>query len=309
MKWKNGKQFAFTFCDDTDFATLENVKPVYDFLDELGMRSTKLVWLSNGDESGKNLGDTCENKDYLEWLISIQNKGFEIGLHNVSASSSNRQDIEVGLENFRSLFGSSPVIHCNHTGCLDNLYWGNLRLSGWRRLLYNVWTRGKNSSISFGHQAIDKHFWGDICQQQIQYVRNFTCDSLDTIKFCPQMPYHDVKKPFVNFWFAATNASSPKYFRQNFTLPLVDKLIAEGGLCIAYAHFGAKYFRNGQIDEHFSHIMKYIAGKDGWFAPVSEMLDFLRNNESIDCRAISAIDRQILELKWLLGKFGKKTGI
>ncbi len=309
IKWKNGKKFAFTFCDDTDFAVLENVKPVYDFLDDLGMRTTKLVWLSKGNETERNSGDTCEDKEYLDWLISIQQRGFEIALHNVSASSSSREKIEEGLERFKSLFGSVPKIHCNHTGCLDNLYWGSFRVNGWRRSLYDIWTRGKNKNISLGHVNDNKYFWGDLCREQIQYVRNFTCDELNTLKFCPQMPYHETRKPFVNFWFAATNASSPKYFKQNFSISAIDKLVGEGGLCIAYVHFGTRFYNNGKIDEHFSSLMKYVAAKDGWFAPVSEVLDFLRKDEDCGERNISSIDLQKLELRWLYNKWGKKLGI
>lgn len=309
LNYPNGKQFAFTFCDDTDFATLENVKPVYDFLFDLGMRTTKLVWLRDGDANGRNNGDTCEKAEYLEWLRSLQEKGFEIGLHNVAASSSTREQIENGIREFTTHFGGAPRVHCNHTGCLDNLYWGSFRMSGWRRAIYNLWTRGKNKRISLGHIPANQHFWGDICREKIEYVRNFTCDSLNTFKFCPQMPYHDGNKPFVNFWFAATNASSPKYFRQNFDFEQIDRLIEENGLCIAYVHFGTKFYKDGKLDEHFKNVMEYVAAKNGWFAPVSEIMNFLRAGASIEDRRISNFELQKLEMRWLFGKFGKKVGI
>jgi hypothetical protein len=44
VEWPNGKRFAFTIVDDTDDATVQKVRPVYDFLLELGIRSTKTVW-------------------------------------------------------------------------------------------------------------------------------------------------------------------------------------------------------------------------------------------------------------------------
>jgi hypothetical protein len=309
IEWKDGKEFAFTFCDDTDFSTLENVRPVYDFLAQLGIRSTKLVWLANGDTNGRNSGDTCENAAYNAWLVELQKKGFEIGLHNVACSSSKRDQIEAGFDKFRSLFGTFPRLHCNHTGCMDNLYWGDHRLSGWRRNLYRLWTRNKNEAISFGHIENDPHFWGDLCQRHIQYVRNFTFDDLNALKSCPAMPYHDKRKPFVNFWFAATNASSPKYFRQNFSEKLIDGLVSDGGLCIAYVHFGTGFFRNGKFDDHFQRIVNYVAKKNGWFAPVSEILDFLRNGHEPEQRSISDSHLRQLELKWMFDKLGKKAGI
>jgi hypothetical protein len=309
VKWKNGKRFAFTFCDDTDFAQLETVRPIYDLLDRLGMRTTKLVWIREGGEGGRNRGDTCEREEYVDWLRSLHDRGFEIGLHNVAPSTSTRPQIVEGLARFQELFGRYPSIHCNHTGCLDNLYWGAERLTGWRRKLYQIWTRGRGAGTSFGHDKCTEHFWGDICEDRIRYVRNFTFDKVNTLKYCPDMPYHDPSRPYVNYWFAATNASSPKYFRQNFSLENVNRLVDEGGLCIAYVHFGARYYREGKIDEYFQRVMDHISSQDGWFAPVSEILDHLRGDSGTKDRAISGSDLRKLELRWMVQKFGKKTGI
>ncbi len=83
--WPDGKRFAFTVFDDTDSATLENVKGVYDFLADRGFRTTKSVWVAAGDPSrGKNAGQTCADPDYTRWLLDLQAKGFEIGFHNAT---------------------------------------------------------------------------------------------------------------------------------------------------------------------------------------------------------------------------------
>ena len=44
FEFPQGKRFAFTIVDDTDVATVANVKPLYDLLHELGFRTTKTVW-------------------------------------------------------------------------------------------------------------------------------------------------------------------------------------------------------------------------------------------------------------------------
>lgn len=309
VSWPEGRRFAFTFCDDTDFATLDNVRPVYDFLANLGLRTTKLVWMFKDASAPPNIGETCADAAYRAWLLSLQQKGFEIGLHNVAPCSSSRERIMRGLQQFEELFGAPPRVHCNHTFCADNLYWGEARITGWRRAFYNLYTRGQRREISQGHLPGSPSFWGDLARERVTYVRNFTFDGLNTLKLCPLMPYHDPGKPFVNFWFAATNASSPKYFRQNFDRPRLDRLIAEGGLCIAYVHFGAEYVRGGRIDEHFAETMEYVARQDGWFAPVSEVLDFLRQGADCKARGLSALERQRLELRWMMSKFGKKAGV
>lgn len=307
--WPGGRRFAFTFCDDTDWATRDNVKPVYDFLDDLGWRTTKLIWVSRHGDAGINAGDTCDDPHYLDWLRSLQRKGFEIGLHNVAPSTSTREQIARGLDRFEELFGAPPRLHCNHTGCRDNLYWGEYRLTGWRRSLYNRYTQGARRKTCEGHLEDSPSFWGDLVRDRIAYVRNFTFDDLDTLKCCPAMPYHDPAKPFVNFWFAATTASSPRYFRQNFTTAKIDRLVEEGGLCIAYTHFGAGFAGDNRIDEYFKTMIEYLAARDPWVAPVSDVLDFLRQGDDSAARSLSPLGRQRLELRWMLGKYGKKMGI
>jgi hypothetical protein len=309
IRWPGGKQFAFTFCDDTDFATLENTRPVYDFLNELGLRTTKLVWLFDGHASGGDIGTSCTDAAYLDWVHTLQRQGHEVGLHNVAPDSSPRLHTEKGLAQFAALFGGPPRVHCNHGICRDNLYWGAHRLSGWRRVLYNTYSRNVRQDISEGHLPESEFFWGDLALEQIHYVRNFTFDQLNTLACCPQMPYHDPTKPYVNFWFAGSNAASAKHFRQNFSRATVDQLIAEGGLCLAYTHFGAQYYQDGQLDAHFRKMMRYIASQPGWFAPVSEILDFLRQDAAPTARQLTARERGQLEWRWLWNKRGKKMGI
>ena len=50
VAWPEGKAFAFTVFDDTDACTVENTKPVYDFLRDCGLRTTKSVWPLAGTE-------------------------------------------------------------------------------------------------------------------------------------------------------------------------------------------------------------------------------------------------------------------
>ena len=38
------RNFAFSIFDDTDVATLEYIRPIYELLDRLGFRTTKSVW-------------------------------------------------------------------------------------------------------------------------------------------------------------------------------------------------------------------------------------------------------------------------
>ena len=116
-RWPNGHKFAFTVFDDTDWATVENVKPVYELLSGLGMKTTKSIWMIRGEGAGNNGGQTCEDRDYLEWILRLRQQGFEIALHNVAPGTCSRAVTIGGLDRFRQLFGPGMAIHCNHTGC------------------------------------------------------------------------------------------------------------------------------------------------------------------------------------------------
>ena len=66
VQFPEGKRFAFTILDDTDGATLESVKPVYEFLADQGLRITKTVWVLPGTEQKleANRGESLADRDY-----------------------------------------------------------------------------------------------------------------------------------------------------------------------------------------------------------------------------------------------------
>lgn len=299
LKWPNGKPFAFTIFDDTDWATLNGLRPVYDLLADVGFRTTKSVWMLNGSGPGRlsNAGLTCEDREYREWATGLQRRGFEIALHNVAPLTSERPVIQAGLDQFRQVFGAPPRIHCNHTGCRDNLYWGAERLSGWRKQLYTRLGRGP-LPVSEGHKPNSPLFWGDLCQQQIHYVRNFVYNELNTLAVCPEMPYHDPAKPYVNGWFASAEAGNIHAFLKNFTPANIDALCEQNGLCIVYAHFGGGFAPEGRLHPEFRRRIEYIAGKQPWVAPVSEVLDYLRARRPQQ-QPISQAALRRLEVRWL----------
>jgi hypothetical protein len=293
--------------DDPDHATIANVKPVYDLLAQLGLRTTKLVWLFQGESHATSHGSACDDPAYLAWVLALQQQGFEIGLHNAAPVTSPRARTGQALERFRALFGSQLLVHCNHTGCREGIYWGDARLSGWRRPLYNLLTRGRRRGVFRGHLAGDPLFWGDLCQERVRYVRNFVFDALNTLAVCPEMPYHDPAKPYVNFWFAATEGPTLRSFLHRFTVRHIDRLVAEGGLCIAYVHLAKGFAPLGRVDPEFRQRLEYLAAHGGWFAPVSAVLDYLRQNAGRAERRIAPARLRQLELHWLGSKLTKGT--
>ena len=125
ISWPNNKQFAFTIFDDTDRANLRNIQSVYECLNELDIKTTKSVWVIEGNSSHEDSGITCDNEIYLNLLLELKNKGFEIGYHNTTYHSSYRQDIEKGLKKFVKMFNQNPNVMANHSANRENIYWGS----------------------------------------------------------------------------------------------------------------------------------------------------------------------------------------
>lgn len=301
VRWPDGKRFAFTVFDDTDNTNLTSGPDVYTLLMNLGMRTTKSVWTIDSAESTAIGGSTCQDPEYLAWAKELQSSGFEIALHGVANGSSSRDDTLHGLEMFKQWFGHYPYSHVNHNVNRDSLYWGASRLTGANRLLYRILTLDRTRGQDGGSNASSHHFWGDAAQSKVTYVRNFVFSDINTLRQCPQMPYHDSMRPLVNYWFASSDGGDCETFCRTISEDNQDRLEEEGGACIMYTHFGTAGFRpNGQLDERFTHLMKRLAAKDGWFAPVRDVLDHLRRERGD--RVVTPIERRRLERKWLFEK-------
>ena len=195
--WPNKKRFAFTIFDDTDRANLNDNKLVYQYLDELNFKTTKSVWITEGNKQQEGQGITCSDKEYLNWLLELKSKGFEIGYHNTTYQSSFRKEIDKGLKLFVKIFKQNPKVMANHSDNEENIYWGSHRLSGVRKVIYNILTRFRKNKIYKGDDESSKYFWGDLCKEYITYVRNFVFKDINTLKSCPFMPYQDLTKPYV----------------------------------------------------------------------------------------------------------------
>jgi hypothetical protein len=304
IAWPDNKRFAFTIFDDTDYATLQNVRDVYSFLGDLGFRTTKSVWPTKGPEEPICGGDTCEDDAYLKWLVQLKQAGFEIGYHLATYHTSTREQTIAGLDRFAELFGQNPSTMANHSGCRENIYWGSARLSGLNRMLYNSATGFRYSNMFRGHIKNDPLFWGDICRERIKYVRNFVFPEINTLRECPAMPYHDPDRPYVNYWFASSEGARIEPFLRCLTPERQDRLEIEGGACIMYTHLACGFYENGSLHARFTELMTRLSRKNGWFVPVSTLLDYIL--EKRGPHTITAAERAGLERRWLRHKL--RTG-
>jgi len=305
VRWPDGKRFAFTIFDDPDSQTTDETKVVYGLLADLGLRTTKGVWPVRGPREPSDHGVTCADPEQLKLVLELQGRGFEVGLHSVTSHTSTREEVKAGLDRFAELFGGDPKTFAMHYDCDENLYWGEYRLSGWRRPLYRALMMRSGRSRSFGHVEGHPYFWGDLCRARIKYVRNFVFSDINTLKACPFFPYHDPDREFVRYWYCSTEGANVKLATPALSERNQDRLEEEGGACILYTHFAHGYVNQGSMDRRFSELISRLSRKNGWFVPVGTLLDYLMGQG----RGANITDSQraSLERAWLFEKIRRGT--
>ena len=68
-------------------------------------------------------------------------------------------------------------------------------------------------------------------------------------------------------------------------------------MCIMYTHFASGFVKDGSLHPRFVALMQRLAKKNGWFVPVTTLLDHLRKSRS-DHR-IPPAELQSMEMGWL----------
>ena len=129
--YPNGKNFAFTITDDPDGNKLDAIRPLYDFLASLNIKTTVAVWVEDPVRTTGvpdvlktyDPGDSCEKKEYYKYIKTLQDRGFEIALHTVSAGNDIRERTIEGYDKFKMLFCNYPKINIMHSNNLENIYW------------------------------------------------------------------------------------------------------------------------------------------------------------------------------------------
>jgi len=292
--------FYFSIVDDTDYATLENVRPIYDLLQRLGIRITKTIWplvCLEADNPHVN-ADTLENKAYRHWIQHLQADGVEIAYHGASAGSNLRAYNQQGLQRFAEVLGDYPRMHVNHHKNKDNIYWGAARFN--HPLLrgivgLNQWRRG----LRFEGQHPDSpYYWADICQQHIRYSRNFSFIkqiNLNTIN--PTQAYQDLKRPEIAAWFSSCDGGTVTRFLELLSTQNIDQLVDEHGVCIVYTHFGHGFVKDGQVLPNVMNCLTYLSQQaHAEFMPVSDWLD------QRQVQILPNIERRHMEKVWLTSK-------
>ncbi len=269
---------GFTITDDTDAATLQQVKAVYDFLLEKNFRITKTVWAFPPTEpcgipatpDSTLRGVTLQNEQYLEYIKKLDSNGFEISLHSATAGNNSRQNLLEAFKLNEKLFNKSRTFIC-HSKNAENIYWEEktTNLFPFRQLLAFL-SKNKN----YGEVESSKYFWGDICKEKIDYIRLLRVRDTNTLKQNPSMPYHDKNKPYVNYWFSATKRRIADCATPN----ALNKLISQNGLTILYQYLH-RYADPDTLklnDDFVNAINAISSNKEIQVAPVQQLLHRLK---------------------------------
>jgi len=123
---------------------------------------------------------------------------------------------------------------------------------------------------------------GDLCAEQIDYVRNLTFSEINLLRVNPSMPYRDPARPCVRWWFSATDAEDADEFNHLLRPQNQERLEDEGGVCIIATHLGKGFAEAGRPHPETERVLRSLSARRGWFVPVGELLDWLRARRADD---------------------------
>lgn len=308
-RWPHGHRFAFSIFDDTDGMTVQNGRPVYDLMTRLGLRVTKSVWPLGPQVPQTVGGDSCEDPDYLSWVRELQAEGHEIGYHHTSDHSSSRGRTLDALDRFEDLFGHAPRIGADHAGNRETLSAGPDRLSGWRSVGYRVTQRVVQPGRPPFEGSVpgSRWFWADLCRDRIKYWRGLTFPRTDLDTLPVSMPFHDPRHPYVNMWFLSCDAPRLGDLLERLASRQLDRLERNGGVCVLYTHLGLGAATGDHVHPRLAQALEDLAGRDGWFPPVSELLDHMLTSADVADRVITDRARSRLETQWVIDRLSHRV--
>lgn len=298
LTFPDGKRFAFTVFDDTDVGTLDYLRPIYDLLHDLGLKTTKTVWPLDYAGKSSYAGSSCmDDPDYCEYLRLLQTRGFEIAFHGATMETSLRADTARALERFRAVLGVAPTSYAAHAQNRDNLYWGRERFHFrlWRAAYQFV--AGRGDPVYAGHVPGSDVYWADLAPE-LRYVRSFTYSGIDLNRITRDVPYRTADTPHVRAWFPSCDADNVQEFVELLSPENQARLESAGGLCILSTHFGKGFVREGRVRPDVARALEALSKRPGWFVPVTPMLDHLAAQRAIPVLGSWRLFR--LEALWFL---------
>jgi predicted TIM-barrel fold metal-dependent hydrolase len=122
------------------------------------------------------------------------------------------------------------------------------------------------------------------------------------------MPYREkAKEAYSNYWFSSSNGSDCQDFINLVSPKNIDQLERQNGCAIVYVHFAYGFVDEaGELDENFKQNIAYLARKNGWFAPASTVLDYLKRNQKAEVY-LDYIQSLKQDLRWSAERIARKV--
>lgn len=299
--WPGGADFAISIVDDTDGATIKNVKPIYDYLYAIGLKATKTVWVYPPKDN--YAGSSLQDKNYRNFILDLQKKGFEIALHGVGSGGYTREEIREGFKVYKEILGEYPRIHINHSANVDNIYWGVERFVFPLKQVYQLFSK----RIFSGHKEQSKYFWGDIHKKYIRFTRNRVFTHYNTLARDPKMPYRDQqRKPYANYFFSSSDAHTVDEFVDLLSKKNIDRLKKERGAMIIYTHFACGFVdEHGELRADVQECLSYLVAQSPASLNTGDFLEFLLKKKLKD-KNISYLYLFFQDMRWLVDRCIKK---
>ena len=304
LMFPEGRRFAFTVFDDTDVGTLDSIRPVYELLYELGLRTTKTVWPLDYDGDSSYAGSaTMQDPEYCSYLRLLQSRGFEIAFHGATMETASRSETERALQIFRVELGRGPTSYAAHAQNRDNLYWGRERFQfGLFRFAYDL-MGGRGEPRYAGHLPGSDVYWLDLASE-LRYVRSLTYDGIDLNRVTSRVPYRMAATPGINAWFPSCDADNVEEFVALLSPDNQAVLESHGGVCILSTHFGKGFIRDGRVRPDVARALESLSRRPGWFVPVTPLLDHLARQRGI--AELSGLRLFRMELLWFVHSLLRK---
>ena len=77
-------------------------------------------------------------------------------------------------------------------------------------------------------------------------------------------------------------------------------------MCIVYTHFASGFVKDGVLDKGFANAIEYLASKNGWFVPASDILNHLEA-KGRNHKELTVFRKAKTELKWFAEKLLRRT--
>jgi hypothetical protein len=256
------------------------------------------------DENSDYFGSySLQNRKYAEYIRELARKGFEIAFHGASMESSPRDIIVESLKQFKAILGFSPRTYACHAGNRENIFWGEHRFYF---SVFKLWYRLLNSNAKnyfSGHDPKSVYYWADICGETFDYVRTFTFNDINLLNI-GRMPYLMKDRLCFKSSFYTCFADNVEEFNRLLSIENQIKLQKEKGVCILTTHFGKGFVKDGELNKKTKYLLSKIAKRNGYFAPVCEVLDYLMKVNG-NC-ILSKKEIFYLEFRWFIDTFQRK---